>query len=270
MAKIMKYMLGGLVITLYSLVLAGAGTNLKKPQLTGMQAEIEWIVAQSPQPADLNKLQERVVTLYHDGKFQEAIPLAKQVLEAREKMLGAGHPDLATSLYVLAELYQAVNDYAAAEPMYRRAVAIWDKTQLPTSPALGTALGRYGCLLRKSKRPDEAEKLEIRAYGIPVGEASDKIQSTAIPPFKKVKNGKMLSMSTPSYPKKAREAGASGTVYVRVVIDEEAKVITACAVSGNALLARAAEQAAYGARFTPTIVNDKPVKISGVLTYYFR
>ena len=191
-------------------------------------------------------------------------------LRLEKKLLGAEHEDLTKSIYILAELYQAANDYPASEQMYRRVVATSDKTLHPMNSEFALALGRYGCLMRKNRRPAEAEKLEIRAYGIPVGEANDKIQSTAIPPFKKVKNGKMLNMPIPSYPKKAKQAGISGTVYVRVVIDEEAKVILACAVSGSPLLAPAVEQAAYRARFTPTIVNDKPVKITGVLTYDFH
>jgi tetratricopeptide (TPR) repeat protein len=246
---------------------ASAESSGKQPQLPSMQSGIWRTVAQSSGVALLDKLHDRIEKLYDEGKYEEAIPLAKQVLEGRETILGAEHGDVTKSIYVLAELYQAVNDYQAAEQMYRRLLAIWDKTQHPMNSEFSLALGRYGCLLRKNKRRDEAEKLEIRAYGISVGEASDKIQSTAIPPFKKVKNGKMLSMPNPSYPKKAKQAGI---VYVRVVIDEEAKVILACAVSGNALLAAAVEQAAYRARFTPTVVNDKPVKITGVLTYNFR
>jgi len=259
-----------LVLVLGSFDEVSAKSSGKKPQFPSMQSGIWTTVAQSSELSQLDKLQDRIEKLYDEGKYEEAIPLAKQVLEGREKILGAEHGDVTKSLFILAELHQAVNDYQAAEQMYRRLLAIWDKAQHPMNSDFSLALGRYGCLLRKNRRRDEAEKLEIRAYGIPVGEASDKIQSTAIPPFKKVKNGKMLNMPNPSYPKKAKQAGISGTVYVRVVIDEEAKVILACAVSGNPLLAPAVEQAAYRARFTPTVVNDKPVKITGVLTYNFR
>lgn len=266
----MKYMFFALALMLTGFDRASAQRTGGETLPVSRQPEIQRTVAQSSEQAELDKLHERIEKLYHEGKYEEAIPLAKHVLESREQILAADPDDLTRSIFILAELYQAINDYPAAEQMYRRILTRLDKTQQPMNLQLSLALGRYGCLLRKNKRPDEAEKLEIRAYGIPVGEANDKIRSTAIPPFKNVKNGKMLNLPAPSYPKKAKQAGISGTMYVRVVIDEEATVILACAVKGNALLAAAVEQAAYRARFTPTVVNDKPVKITGVVTYDFR
>jgi len=40
-------------------------------------------------------------------------------------------------------------------------------------------------------------------------------------------------------------------------------------VSGHPLLRGAAEQAARGARFSPTLLSGQPVKVSGVITYNF-
>ena len=45
-------------------------------------------------------------------------------------------------------------------------------------------------------------------------------------------NGRALNKVKPAYPAAAREAGASGTVEVRVVFDETGKVIWAKAISG--------------------------------------
>jgi protein TonB len=84
-----------------------------------------------------------------------------------------------------------------------------------------------------------------------------------------VLNGKAISKPTPPYPPIAKAARASGTVTVQIVVDETGKVISAKAVSGHPLLQQAAVQAAYQARFSPTLLSGQPVKVSGVITYNF-
>jgi TonB family protein len=84
-----------------------------------------------------------------------------------------------------------------------------------------------------------------------------------------VLNGLALSLPKPSYPPMAKLARAQGPVNVQVVIDETGKVISAKAVSGSPLLMHAAQQAALGARFSPTRLGEQAVKVSGVITYNF-
>jgi TonB family protein len=82
-------------------------------------------------------------------------------------------------------------------------------------------------------------------------------------------NGKATSLPKPAYPRVAKAAGASGTVLVQVIVDETGKVTSATAVSGHPLLRQSAVQAAYQARFTPTKLEGKPVKVSGTISYDF-
>jgi protein TonB len=84
-----------------------------------------------------------------------------------------------------------------------------------------------------------------------------------------VLNGRAISLPLPPYPPIAKAAKASGTVAVRVLIDEDGKVTEAQAVSGHALLRKAAEDAARTARFAPTQLSGHPVKVTGVVTYNF-
>jgi hypothetical protein len=58
-------------------------------------------------------------------------------------------------------------------------------------------------------------------------------------------------------------------VVVQVVIDESGKVSSAQAVSGNPLLTGAAVKAATAAKFSPTLLAGRPVKVNGVITYNF-
>lgn len=84
-----------------------------------------------------------------------------------------------------------------------------------------------------------------------------------------VLNGKAVAKPQPVYPPIARAARAQGTVVVQILVDEEGYVIAANAVSGHPLLQQAAVVAARQARFTPTRLEGKPVKVSGVITYNF-
>jgi protein TonB len=81
--------------------------------------------------------------------------------------------------------------------------------------------------------------------------------------------GLALSLPKPNYPALAKQARANGPVNIQVLIDETGKVVSAKAVSGHPLLLAAAQQAAYGARFSPTRLGDQPMKVSGVITYNF-
>lgn len=84
-----------------------------------------------------------------------------------------------------------------------------------------------------------------------------------------VLNGKAESLPKPAYPPAAQAVRAGGSVSVQVLINENGEVIYASAVSGHPLLRAAAEHAARGTRFTPTLLEGTPVKVSGVITYNF-
>jgi TonB family protein len=66
----------------------------------------------------------------------------------------------------------------------------------------------------------------------------------------------------------ARQIRLQGMVSVQVLIDETGKVISATP-TGHPLLVLEAKRAAMQARFSPTIVGETPVKVSGVITYNF-
>ena len=82
-------------------------------------------------------------------------------------------------------------------------------------------------------------------------------------------NGRAVKLVIPNYPAIARKAHASGTVFVTVVIDEQGKVIAAKAISGHPLLWATSVQAAKNSLFSPTLVGDKPVQVTGTIQYNF-
>lgn len=88
-------------------------------------------------------------------------------------------------------------------------------------------------------------------------------------PAATVINGKAISKPAPPYPALAKAARADGVVVVRVVVDEEGRVVAAQAESGHPLLRAVCVQTARQARFTPTLIEGRPVKIHGLISYNF-
>jgi TonB family protein len=82
-------------------------------------------------------------------------------------------------------------------------------------------------------------------------------------------NGKALNLPKPPYPAIAKFARVQGSIPVRVVIDEEGNVVQAQAESGHPLLQAAAVTAAREARFSPTLLSGRPVKVMGIIIFNF-
>lgn len=115
----------------------------------------------------------------------------------------------------------------------------------------------------------------------PLAEPSEPIKDPPpvkdIPPVKPptiksdgVLNGKATYLPKPTYPATAIAVNAQGKVDVQIMIDEHGKVVSAKAVSGHPLLRNVSEQAAWGAKFTPTLLSNVPVKVTGVIVYNFN
>jgi protein TonB len=83
-------------------------------------------------------------------------------------------------------------------------------------------------------------------------------------------SSKAISNPVPPYPEIARRVSAQGTVAVQILIDEQGRVISAQATSGHPLLQKPAADAARRARFSPTVLNGQPVRVSGVIYYNFK
>ncbi len=72
----------------------------------------------------------------------------------------------AASLNNLASLYHAQGKHTEAEPLYRRALAIWEKALGPEHPHVAASLKNYARLLRETGRGAEATRMEARAEAI--------------------------------------------------------------------------------------------------------
>jgi tetratricopeptide (TPR) repeat protein len=210
------------------------------------------------------KLLDRLAILtYNNGNPSKTESYYKRALAIREKALGAEHADVAHSLFNLAEFFQFQGDYKTAEPLYQRLIEIRKKNSEREPEPLGEAVSRYACLLRKTKRQNEADQLE----GFPSASQVNGTPSTKIVPAGVI-NGKAITLVTPPFPAEAR-GKQSGKVTVQVLIDENGRVLRACAVEGPSLLMKVSESAAYRSKFTPTTLEGMPVKVNGTIIYNF-
>ncbi len=82
-------------------------------------------------------------------------------------------------------------------------------------------------------------------------------------------NGKAVSLPKPNYPAEAKAHRDGGKVSIQVILDEQGKVLRAGAIDGPPRLQYASREAACGARFAPTTLEGKSVKVSGILHYMF-
>ncbi len=81
--------------------------------------------------------------------------------------------------------------------------------------------------------------------------------------------GKAVRKVQPPYPAMAKAAHIAGPVQIQILISEEGRVVSASTVNGHPLLRDASVQAAKEWVFSPTILNGKGVKVSGILTFNF-
>jgi TonB family protein len=84
-----------------------------------------------------------------------------------------------------------------------------------------------------------------------------------------ITGGEIIDKVQPEYPVIAITARATGDVEVLIAIDQEGKVIAAHALGGHPLLQAAAVSAARASSFKPFLLDGKPVKVRGILTYSF-
>jgi CHAT domain-containing protein/Tfp pilus assembly protein PilF len=115
---------------------------------------------------EVERLNQEVTTLFREGKFDQALPLASNALILSERVLPADHPDIGSALNNLALLYQAKGAYDQAEPLYLRALAIKEKTGSPDDPSVATSLSNLGELYRERGAYERAEPLHQRALAI--------------------------------------------------------------------------------------------------------
>jgi TonB family protein len=217
-----------------------------------------------PEHANLVALLIKLGWMRHGvAQGAEAEALFKRSVAIVEKE-GENHPALADSLLNLAAFYQKTGRPAIAVGTYERVIAIQEKNYGAEAELLVNTLEQCACALRLIKKPLDASKMEQRAAII---ERKTKPDITSVEGG--VLQGYAIHKEAPPYPPAAKAERLSGSVFIKVLIDEDGKVIDANILCGADLLAVSAREAALKWRFKPSAINGRPTKVTGILTFNF-
>ncbi len=122
--------------------------------------------AEAKEPSNADFLDRQAKNLHWAGRYEEAIPIAREVLQIREKADGPEHVKTAVSLNTLAELYRATGDHANAKPLYQRALAIKEKALGLEHPSTATSLNNLAELYSAMGDYAKAVEFHLRAFAV--------------------------------------------------------------------------------------------------------
>ena len=111
-------------------------------------------------------LTKQAVALGNAGRYDEAIPLAEQVLQIVEKAFGVEDVTVSIAVKLVADFCQAKGDYVKAEPLFKRALNIREKVLPADDWLIAESLQDLGTLYDNMGNYREAELRFKRAQGI--------------------------------------------------------------------------------------------------------
>lgn len=206
------------------------------------------------------------VVNFSDRSYGKAEDACKRSLAIKEVSLGPKHPDVAHSLFMLAEQYRLRGDSERAAPFYSRALLIYGELPKEYSPKYQQVREGFVCLCHETKKHAFFKELETidKKFAPPITDPTVQTEN-------RILNGKAISLPRPEYSSAARSRGEQGMVLVKVMIDETGKVISAVDMcQGPPALSYESVKAAKLARFSPTKLSGMPVKVQGYITYNFQ
>lgn len=251
-----------ITLTLLTLITVGAagGAAGVPQQPQGQTAEAE----------DLSALNRRVRELYVSKKYEEAERLGRTAVEASERQFGLDSSEAGAALLNLANIQVTRRDTSKARKSMTRFIELREKHPEAPQPSEREALELFTCIDASDMRTKPDVELNKRIHRILV-EDSLLEQGGKLPADNaELKVGELLRKPQPEYPMAALSARVSGAVVLRITIDEGGMVVDANPLACSPrLLVKPAAEAASRARFAPTLINGKPVRVSSVIIYRF-
>lgn len=141
------------ILSLLLLAIVLLTNNFKSPQET-------------PELQEATTLTASVVKLFNQGKYEEALPLAKRALQIREKALPRTDQRVADSLTNLGEIYIGKEDYRAARDTFKRLLQVLEERFGPEDLRLASTLDRLAPLQYRAASLDDAEEAFKRALAL--------------------------------------------------------------------------------------------------------
>lgn len=125
-------------------------------------------------------LMQRITALAKEGRYGDAIPLARKLTNEAEKTAGRQSPLTATTYVVLAQALQAQGEITEAEANLRKALVIREKAMGPTHAEVAAVLGPLGQIAFARDRLADAERYALRAIAINERAAGPDSTATAL------------------------------------------------------------------------------------------
>lgn len=116
------------------------------------------------QKTDLAAESGRIIALSRAGKYREALPLAQAMVASLEA--ASNKRELAAALTNLGQVLASLGRDAEAEPIYKRAILLYEGALGLDSAEIAPALNNLAALYQRQQRYAEAEPLFTRALAI--------------------------------------------------------------------------------------------------------
>ncbi|HVS21915.1 MAG TPA: TonB family protein [Pyrinomonadaceae bacterium] len=117
-----------LLIAIFLIQTTAAQSNTPAQPSSVFQAEVKKLTPEQTAELDeATRFSAKVVELYKEQKYDEALPLAKRVVEARYRILGEYNGLTASAKINLAELYMAKREYGQAENLYEQLLRVYER-----------------------------------------------------------------------------------------------------------------------------------------------
>jgi TonB family protein len=176
---------------------------------------------------------------------------------------GAARPDI----YNVQTLDKVTRHPSSAPPTFQALDRVGDDDVVgaSTGPIFGSRDGvRDGdARIEPAPRPDPPRPQ-------PAAQTAPAVENRPVRVASSVLQGKAIERRTPVYPPLAQKIRLHGEVSVEVMIAPDGHVESARVVSGHPMLADKAREAALGWRFQPTLLNQVPVRVTGVIVFVFK
>ena len=208
--------------------------------------------------------------------YAEAEGFYLRALALKAQSRGAAPPDLVAAHLNLIEVQLIRRDFAKAAASLDRLVEHLRARPPKKDEAAAERVRGYLCALMQAGEAELARKVRDVAGRLRDPEhaaARDRGEGPGgrrtVPVSGGVLNGRVARRIAPTYPPAALSNRVSGPVLVEITVSEEGTVLEAEAVCGHPSLVRAAVEAVRQWRFTPTLLEGRPVKVTGSVTVNF-
>ena len=158
------------IYSVIALIVLAASVGLQAratvQQSSGSQPKVQSSAAQSPELIEAEQLSVRVIALYKENKYDEALPLARQALNLREAALPANDARIISAVNNLAFIFMAKESYGEAKTSFARSLALSEKKFGVDSPRLADIIAQLAIAHHKQSDNGKATELIQRAADI--------------------------------------------------------------------------------------------------------